>query len=392
MKRILFVMIALYGGGAEKSLVNLLNELPKEKYEIDLLLFKREGMFLNQVPEHVQILEIPENIKKLYGPIHRMGRFFVPKVFYTLKAKVQEKGYKGKEAYRWKNYYSKYIDQLPGQYDVAIAYTASEVLYFTNEKVCAKNKYVWIHNDYISGGYPREYDYPHLKNMTGIVTISDSCKNILQEVFPEFAHKIYNIANISSSTLIRSRAEEYIPPEYQKETFQILSIGRLGPQKGFHMAIEAAAILKDRGYSFQWTILGSGGLKNSLEEMIKKWNVNDVISLAGTRDNPYPYIEHCDLLAQTSLYEGKSVVLDEAKILATPILATDYPTVHDQIIDNKEGIIVPMSPEGIADGIEQMICNPKKRKEIQAYLDSREYGNQAEVAQYMKLIDGEMNS
>ena len=109
----------------------------------------------------------------------------------------------------------------------------------------------------------------------------------------------------------------------------------------------------------------------------------------GVRENPYPYIKNCNFVVQPSRYEGKSVVLDEAKILSKPIVATAYPTVKDQVEDGKEGLVVEMSPNGIAQGVKQMIENEVLRKNIEQYLSHHEYGNQNEVQKYMDLIDKE---
>lgn len=392
MKKVLFTMLSLYNGGAEKSLVNLLNELPEDKYEIDLLLFKPEGIFMDQVPSYVRILETPDELKRLFGPIMKSGKFMIPKIIRTMQAHLAEKKGKRRRAYRWNHFYTKHIKKLEQRYDVAVGYTSNEVLYFVNEKVDAARKLVWVHNDYIAAEYSSEHDLPHLKSMDGIATISETCRDILVKVFPDFAYKIHNIANITSSNVIRQRAELFAPQEYSRDSFNILSIGRLNEQKGFDMAVEAAAILKDGKKNFSWYIIGSGVLENALRKQIREAGVEDRVHLIGVRENPYPYIKNCDLLAQTSRYEGKSVVLDEAKILATPILATNYPTVHDQILEGKEGIIVPMDPHGIADGIEEMMRNASKREAIRAYLAEHEYGNQDEVQKYIKLIDGEMNA
>ena len=392
MKKVLFVMLSLYNGGAEKSLVNLLNELPEDKYEVDLLLFRPEGLFLNQVPAYVNILEIPETLKRLFGPINKSGKYMIPKVVSTFFAALAEKKYKWRRAYRWNHCYTNLIEPLEKQYDVAVGYTSNEVLYFLNEKVNASRKLVWIHNDYIAAGHPPAYDYPHLCKMGGIVTISETCKQILDDLFPDLKERIYNIPNITSSQVVRRRADAFVPEEYGAEDYNILSIGRLSEQKGFDFAIQAAAILKQRGRQFSWFIIGDGPLEKQLREQIDALDVTDRVHLIGIRENPYPYIRNCSLLAQTSRYEGKSVVLDETKILGVPILATDYPTVRDQILDGMEGMIVPMAAEGIADGIEKMMQNPAIGGEIRTYLADHEYGNQAEVQKYMKLIDGELSS
>ena len=90
---------------------------------------------------------------------------------------------------------------------------------------------------------------------------------------------------------------------------------------------------------------------------------------------------------QPSRYEGKSVVIDETKILKKPIVVTNYPTVKDQIMDGKEGMIVDMAPEGIAQGIISMLQNENLRNEYVNFLSSQEYGNQAEIEKYLELID-----
>ena len=88
-----------------------------------------------------------------------------------------------------------------------------------------------------------------------------------------------------------------------------------------------------------------------------------------------------------SSYEGKSVVLDEAKILAVPIVATAYPTVGDQLQDKVEGMVVPMNPEGIAQGLITMLEDEQTRETYTNYLSGREYGNQDEIKKYMELMD-----
>jgi glycosyltransferase involved in cell wall biosynthesis len=97
--------------------------------------------------------------------------------------------------------------------------------------------------------------------------------------------------------------------------------------------------------------------------------------------------KRCDVLVQSSRYEGKSIVLDEAKMLCTPIVATAYPTVADQVTDGREGIVTEMNARAVAQGIVEMLEKREKRDAIVTYLASREYGNQHEVVNYMKLLD-----
>ncbi len=386
MKKILFVIRSLEFGGAEKSLVNLLHELPAEQYEIDLLLFKKKGAFLAQLPPNVRLLETPKALESLFAPLKHAGRYGFIKLIGTACGKLAGKTRKERMAFRWRHFYKKVIPILPAQYDVALAYVGTEVLYYVADCVRAAKKYVWIHNDYRTAAYSKKDDIRYFERMDGIVSVSQDCVNALREEFPQFRDKIHLIENITSSAAVRRMAEQYIPTEYGRGC-NIVSVGRLSRQKGFDMAVEAAASLKKQGVVFCWYVIGEGDQKEKLAQMIHQYAVEDCFQLIGTRDNPYPYIKNCTFLAQPSRFEGKSVVLDEAKILEVPILATAYPTVADQIRDGVEGLVTDMTPEGIARGVMQMVSNPQLCDRFRENLAAREYGNQAEVLKYMNLLD-----
>lgn len=387
MKNILIVMTSLYNGGAERSLVNFLNELPEGKYNIDLLLFKKKGMFLNQIPKFVNVLDVPSDIDKLYGPLKNAKEKLGLKLIGNVISKIVKPHAMERRSYRWKKFYGKAIRPLEKKYDVALAYISGEVLYFVNEKVEAKKKIVWVHNDYQSAKYSKQLEYNHLKNMDKIISISDSCVKILKEEFPEFKNKICMIENITSSTVIKNKANEFFPEEYSDEYYNLVSIGRLNNQKGFDIAIDSAKILKEKNVKFKWFIIGTGELKRKLEKQILHNHLENIVILLGAKENPYPYIKYSTIIVQPSRFEGKSVVLDEAKILAKPIVVTNYPTVRDQIIENKEGIVSEMNSTDLAKKIEKILFDVELRDNICNNLKNTEYGNQNEIVKYLDVID-----
>lgn len=388
MKKILFVMHALGYGGAERALINLLNELPANRFEVDVLLFKQQGALMAQLPDWVRLIEAPEALRCLYGPVKKAGKYALAKVLGSLGGKVFRHSYKASMAWRWRHVYGRLIPRLNTHYDVAVAFTGVEIQYFVADCVDATRKVVFIHNDYRTAGYVAEDDVRSLGQMDHIVSISPKCVDVLKEVFPQYAARMLYLENINSSAVIRARAQESEPAEFIHDGKNILSIGRLGAQKGFDMAIDAAALLKADGMKFRWFVLGEGADRQKLEKQIAERNLTEEFVLLGVRDNPYPYIRRCDVLVQSSRYEGKSVVLDETKMLCVPIVATAYPTVADQVKDGAEGIITPMLPEGIADGVKRMLTSPELCNSVVQYLQVHEYGNQREVEKYIKLLDG----
>lgn len=388
--KILFIMSSLRNGGAERSLVNLLQLFDYQKYEVDLLLFQEEGIFLEQLPNEVHILHDCDILHLLYAkgnnrikgikhPLltfdHYWGTFWARKKTESMYASRQ---------YRWEHYYKDRIPPIKTKkYDVAISYLHGEQLYYLVDKVDAKRKIAWIHTDYSKLNALEEHDLKYMRQVDSVVSISNICVETLCKTFPSIKEKFCMLPNLTSSSSIKYLAEKEYPKEYGGDEFKIVSVGRLIHLKGFDMAVDAASILKENGLKFSWFILGDGELKTELNMQIKNKNVDDCVFLLGATDNPYKYMDGADILVQTSRYEGKSVVLDEAKILGKPIVVTNYDTVKDQVNDN-EGVIVNMSSEAIAAGIMKII---PRIDEIHTYLNAHEYGNQDEIYKYYQLID-----
>lgn len=382
-------MSSLRNGGAERSLVNLLQLFDYEKYDVDLVLFQEEGTFLSQLPGQVRVRTdctrlhtlYETNREKIVGVNHPL--LGLKHVYATLISKWTTNSKAQSRQYRWEYFYRKLIPDLEGHYDIAIAYMHSEQIYYLVDKVNADRKIGWVHIDYSETTQQREMDLKYFSRLDKVVTISEGCRASLKREFPGIAEKFVVLPNLTASAVVRSMAMEAYPDEFEEEWLQFVSIGRLNPQKGFDLAIRAAAILKKRGLKFRWYVLGDGEQKELLEKQRREAGVEDEFKFIGVRKNPYIYMKWADIVVQTSRYEGKSVVLDEAKILGKPIVVTDYSTVNDQI-DENEGIVVGISPKEIADGIEKMISVQKRYTD---YLLKHEYGNAEKIQDYYKLFE-----
>ena len=393
MKKLLFVMPSLDSGGAEKSLVNLLNIIDYSQYNVDLLLLKQEGLFLNQIPKEVNLLPVTDSLKYAYkidkSILHsfesmeygllRIMSTFICKFLYKRNSRQQ----------RWIKYYKKYLTNLENKYDIAVGFLEGDASYYVIDKVSAIKKILWIHNDFneIKKNEDANVYENYFKKANNVVTISKQCVEILKQNYPHMQDKFICLPNLTSSNLIEKLSEEYEITEFNKKIFNILSIGRLTKQKGYDFAIDALKILKNQDSNVHWWIIGAGELENQLKKQVKEAALEEYFTFLGLKENPYPYIKKCDLLVQSSRWEGKSVVLDEAKILATPILATNYSTIKDQLIDQKEGIIVDMNPIAIAEGINSLINNNSLYKFIESYLAQHNYGNEEEILKYYSLFE-----
>lgn len=401
-KKILFVIHGLNAGGAEKSLVSLLNSLPLENYDIDLMAIDPTGIFRDQIPHSVNLVDAP--VELVCQSVRILSRRFwrhanvkmimlkfasiIGWHLYCRKTKLQ----KSHDQY-YNEIWKRYIPGYSKSYDIAISYI-DYTNYYVIDHIKAKKKILWCHNDYNKLEYIPDYDYSYYKSAYKICTISELCKQALISNFPKLIDKFEVVENISSARIISVQATMMDEIQtandgfLEDNRFKLVSVGRLSEQKGFDYAIDAAKIMKDKGVEFCWYVLGEGALRKKLEEQIRKNNVNDCIKFIGIRSNPYPYIRLADIYVMPSRYEGKSIALDEAKILCKPIVVTNYPSVFDAIEDGKNGLIVKMDALSIAETIMRLHNDTLLQRNFINNLESENCSNEKQVvAKFLKIIN-----
>lgn len=394
MKKLLFIMNNLNCGGAEKALISLLETIDYSKYEIDLFLFKHEGVFMSKIPSEVTLLSEAKyykyfdmSIKKAVIDLIKEGKISIALArilsIYIFKT---EKSRAVTEQRVWK-YLSKAFSKLDKEYDVAIGYLEKNPIYFCVDKVKAKKKIGWIHNDYEKLGMDKDIDVRYFNKLNYVFTVSEECLNVLNKVFPQYSNKnklMYNI--VSSKTINKLALEEVTDVDFKQTDINIISVGRLNYQKGFEMAIEACSILVNKGYKIKWNILGEGADREKLQKLINDLEIGKNFKLLGIKENPYPYIRRSDIYVQPSRFEGKSIAIDEAKILNKPIVVTNFSTVKDQIEDKVNGLICDMNSMDLADKIEELIVNRELKEKLSENLSKERLGNECEINKIYEVI------
>lgn len=363
-KKLLIATVSLGIGGAEKSLVNLLNILDYNRYDVDLLMFKRWGELMAQIPQNVNVISVPE-IEVLYGgkPAEK-----IPSIKYlslkairwvaTAAALFSEKEFDRQRSFRWGRFYSKAVPRLSGDYDSAISFSGGETFWYLADNANAKRFITFFHNDFSNIDIDNAYHLRYLQKADYVDTVSEACANSLKRLFPSIKDKVHVVHNPTCVELIQSMSKETVSDGFSKDAdvLKIVSIGRLEKQKGFDIAAEAAAIARKKFHlNYEWIVIGDGSEKQSIEKIVEREQISDVFRLIGKKINPYPYLKQADLFLQPSRYEGKSVAIDEARVFDLPILATNYSSVKDTVNDEVDGLIVPLNPDGVAEGIVRLI-------------------------------------
>lgn len=385
-EKILFVIPSLRSGGAEKSLITLLSLMDYEKYDVDLLCFRRDGLFFDKIPQEVNVIKGTEDYEMFDGDAKLAVKYFIKKgKILSAFDRVKYVKSSATENERW-NILKKQLPKLHKEYDCAIGYLEGNASYFVADDVKAKRKICYVHNDFKKLGLCKERNNEIFVKCDKVVTVSQVCLDSLMDEFPELSEKFTVVENITSPKLINKYATEETPYDREHSKFILTTVGRLAPQKAIDLAVKAAAVLKEKGYAFKWYHIGTGALKTEIEGLISSLGIEDEFVLLGERSNPYPYIGQCDIYVQPSRYEGKSIAIDEAKCLCRPIVTTNFSTVADQIQDGINGLVCEMNESDIAAKIETLLNDAELRNKLTLNLSNEKTGNEEEIEKFYAIL------
>lgn len=394
-KNLLFVIPSLSAGGGEKSLINLLNQIDYSQFNVDLLLLNQTGTFIKLLPKEVRLITLGDDYSIF-------TKCIVSSIFELLKSKKIRQAYSRfmfsfflkvikntavAEQYTWK-YLKNSMNSIETDYDTAIGFLEKTSIYFVVDKVTSKKKIGWVHTNYSNSGLNASLDFPYFSQLDSIVTVSEECVNSLKESFSELRNKVKLVYNILSPELIKELATKDMGREFVRGNgfTNIVTMARLSQEKGIDLAIESCKILIDKGYNIRWFVLGEGKERKKLESLIEKNKLQDSFFLLGIKENPYPYIHQADVYVQPSRYEGKSIAIDEAKILKKPILITNFETAKDQITSEYNGLIVETTKKNIARGIAELIHNEELRTKLIKNLERENLGTVQEIEKVYDLV------
>ena len=366
-KRVLIIGITMAAAGSEKSFLSFASHaIDYDRYDVDLLLAKREGDFLDRIPKEIHILDMGEpgelfllDKKNAFSLIAKYGICRNPVRMITLLPYIMRRivgGSMEAKTFAAHRIWMKLMDCMPPlekRYDIALAYWGDRTMFYMVDKVKADQKIAWLHFDY--GKPPREDEIyeKYFSACDKVITVSSEIENSLKKALPRIAPKVLTVENIIDEKEILALSEDSADFEDDFSGIRIVTMGRICDQKGYDLAVPAIARLKKEGYPVKWYILGRGSEEEerSLKDLIARCRAEECVSILGIRKNPYPYIKGADIYMQPSRHEGKPISVEEAKILCKPILVTNYTSAREQLENGKFGMITEISEEGIYGGL-----------------------------------------
>ncbi|WP_340106963.1 glycosyltransferase [Rhodohalobacter sp. 8-1] len=325
-------MPSLRGGGAERTLINLLKKVDYDRYDIDLIAVSKLGPYVNQVPDEIDVTFLYKNnfLVRTLGYLHR--------------------------AFNIEWFFKKKMAQINKKYDVGISFLDSnytDLLFFTEN---IDRRIAFVHGSYLThSNFEKFYKHPEYRerikksryeNLDGIYFVSRDAMSDFIELFGEHPNMgvVYNL--IDRIAVLRKSQKAH--DDFISDTFTFTAVGSLIPIKGFDRLIRASAIAREDGYEFKVKIAGTGIEEKNLLCMIQDYNLEGVIHLVGFLKNPYPLMKESDVFVMSSVSEALPTVLCEAMILGLPTLVTNCSGCRGLVENGEYGMMAEQNDRDLA--------------------------------------------
>ena len=386
-KKVLIVNNNMHIGGVQRALVNLLKCM-HDQYDITLLLFHPEGELIGDIPEDVRILPAcsayrflgmtKDDVSSRFA--NRLGRSFFAGVCRLL----------GRDAAV--SLMALGQRRLTG-YDAAVSYlhdAGDDMFYggcndFVLRHVESKRKYTFLHCDFLLCGADTPSNLKRYACFDGIAACSEGCRRSFVKAAPELADKTQVVCNCQDYEAIRTAAKE-AEVQIPKDRLNILTVARLGKEKGIPRAIEAFAELKDTRTPWHYYIIGDGRERTETERLIRENGLEDRVTLLGGMANPYGYMKAADLLLIPSRSEAAPMVIGEAASLGTPVLTTETTSARDMVEHTGFGWVCENHIEGIRRAFAALLDEPEEISRKADALELCIFDNRHAIEQFAGLL------
>lgn len=393
--KVAFISKKMDTGGIEKAVIEIFNQLDPNRFDIDYYyrrrLHEKVGILTKCIPEWIikKEIEIPtkNNYRQYFFSVRQIVRF----LFYYGLSYL---GRNSDEAVQY-SLQAKMGIKKNANYDIAIAFDGPKAygVFYTAENICANKKVLWIHGDVekeaattkLVEKYYNSYDY--------IVTVSEEAKKILLRTFPRLKNKVKVVYNYVNYLDIKQKAAVIMQTPFDGyRGLKIVTVGRLGEDKGMLMAAQCCKKLVESHINVCWVLCGDGPERNRIETFILDNHLENNFIIVGNQTNPYAFMMACDIYVQPSIREGFCTTTNEAKVLCKPVIATNVCGMREQFENGVNGMIVDISPDAIFNGIKVLVEHPEIREQYSTALKRYDWGQQVDYNKLLEdILDGTFN-
>ena len=333
MKKILFLIHDLHQGGAEKVLVNLVNNMDPKQFDITVIALFGGGVNEQFLKPHIHFRAIYP--KPFPGNSHLM-KLLAPKHLHQMYVKEH--------------------------YDIEVAYLEGPSARIVSGCTDPNTKTAaWIHctmksEKDLAVGFRNSAEarvcYSHFDRG---VFVSQSVLEAFRKFCP--MEQMQVLYNTNESDLILEKADE--AAQLPGEGLRWCGMGKLVPVKGYDRMLRIQKRLCSEGYPVHFLALGDGPLRSELEAYVRENGLTDSVTFLGYQTNPYKYVAKCDLFVCASHSEGFSTAATEALIVGTPVCTVDVSGMKEMLGENNEwGVVTDNNEEALYAGIKALLDDP----------------------------------
>lgn len=343
MKKILFFLESLAGGGAEKVLTDIVCHLDKTKYDITVCTVTDGDVYEKRIAPICRYCSFLKTTDYRAGGIRKALFWAKLKLIYTLPSKVV------------------YTHFFRERYDIEIAFIegfASKIIAASSNR--KSKKIAWVHIDLSQNSYADKY-YSSLHEQRAAYKRFDRILCVSESVKKAFEQKIFTDASVCvqynpvDEKYIRQQAEEPLSMQHPEIGLLLGTVGRLEWQKGYPRLLKCVKRLRDEGHRFTLWIIGKGSQQAELEQYVHENDLGDVVNLLGFHKNPYNYLNQCDVFICSSYTEGFSTAATESLILGKPVFTVECAGMQELIGNSHSGVIVPNIDEALYGLMEKLV-------------------------------------
>ena len=367
-KKILFGITSLKLGGAERVLVDIVNNLC-DKYDITIFTLYSKGEFESEINKKVRLKHM---YNKSYNELSTLEKK-------TLSLRLVNKRSREK-------IYKNFVDE---DFDVEIAFLEGPITWILSTPSKSK-KIAWVHNDILDVfGKGKKADNKIklsgdcYKSYESIVFVSQDNLNRFKEAYPSLDKNLQVIYNYLNTDLVIEKANKEKVKDMKDDLPSFVQVSRIVEQKALFRLLDVHEKLIKDNILHRIYVVGDGPLMADLIVRVNAKGLADTFVVLGKRANPYPYIKKSDYFMLASFYEGYPMVLLEGKALNKYILITDSAARETLIDYESNSMIVDNSEEGIYKGIKDLVKNKPKAS------NKCKFDNKKVLKEIIDLIEGE---
>ncbi len=335
MIKVLFLIHDLSVGGAEKVLVNLVNNMDKNKFEITVM----------------SLFDVGVNKQFLKDDIKYKGCFkhLIPGNSHYMKLLSP------KRLYKW---------LIKDDYDIVVSYLEGPTARIVGGAPNNVKVVSYVHST-LSSKKDIARSFRNFKEAKKcyeraniMVFVSETLKNTFQKSCPTHNNIVLYNTNETNDIILKSK-EVVDHTAFKGNSFNWCGVGKVVSAKGFDRMLRIQKRLLDDGYSVHFHALGIGDQLDEFKDWCIKNNIIDAVTFWGYQTNPYKYVANCDLYVCASFAEGFSTAATESLIVGTPVCTVEVSGMKEMLGDNNEyGIVTENDEDALYFSIKKLIDDP----------------------------------